>query len=57
MTAAHRLLGVARTIGDSAVTTAFDEVTRTVDDNAGLAKLVTDPPEGDDWLHELKIDG
>ena len=27
---------------DSAVTVAFDEVTRTVDDNAGLAKLVTD---------------
>ena len=27
---------------DSAVTAAFDEVTRTVDDNAGLAKLVTD---------------
>lgn len=22
-----------------------------------LAKLVTDPPEGDDWLHEVKIDG
>lgn len=22
-----------------------------------LAKLVSDPPEGDDWLHELKIDG
>lgn len=27
---------------DSAVSVAFDEVTRTVDDNAGLAKLVTD---------------